>query len=110
MAIISNLTIDQGTTFTANIDCTASDGNVLILTGYTVAGQLRKTYDSATFTAFTAIVANASTGRISISLTSVQTGALNAGRYVYDVEITDSAGIITRVVEGQVEITAGVTR
>ena len=110
MAIISNLTIDQGTTFTANIDCTASDGNVLILTGYTVAGQLRKTYDSATFTAFTSIVANASTGRISISLTSVQTGALNAGRYVYDVEITDSAGIITRVVEGQVEITAGVTR
>lgn len=110
MAIISNLTIDQGTTFTANIDCTASDDAALNLTGYTVAGQLRKTYDSTTSTPFAAIIANALTGRIQISLTPTQTGALAAGRYVYDVEITDQNGIITRVVEGQVEITPGVTR
>ena len=110
MAIISNLTIDQGTTFTASIDCTASDDNALNLTGYTVAGQLRKTYDSTTSIPFTALVANALTGRLQISLTPTQTGALSAGRYVYDVEITDQAGIITRVVEGQVEITPGVTR
>lgn len=110
MAIISNLTIDQGTTFTANIDCTASDGNTLNLTGYSVGGQLRKTYDSTTNTVFTAIIANALTGRLQISLTAVQTGALSAGRYVYDVEITDNVGVITRVVEGQVEITPGVTR
>tara|TARA_B100001093_G_C26796111_1_gene1001166 strand:- start:1188 stop:1520 length:333 start_codon:yes stop_codon:yes gene_type:complete len=110
VAIISNLTIDQGTTFTANIDCTSSDNTALNLTAYTVSGQLRKTYDSTTFTSFTAIVANALTGRLSISLTPVQTGALSAGRYVYDVEITDAAGVITRVVEGQVEITPGVTR
>tara|TARA_E500000178_G_C16423185_1_gene488229 strand:+ start:39 stop:371 length:333 start_codon:yes stop_codon:yes gene_type:complete len=110
VAIISNLTIDQGTTFTANIDCTAADDAALNLTGYTVAAQLRKTYDSTTSTAFTAIIANALTGRLQISLTPVQTGALAAGRYVYDVEITDQTGIITRVVEGQVEITPGVTR
>jgi len=110
VAIISNLTIDQGTTFTANIDCTASDDAALNLTGYTVAGQLRKTYDSTTNTPFVAIIANALTGRIQISLTPTQTGALAAGRYVYDVEITDQTGIITRVVEGQVEITPGVTR
>jgi len=110
VAIISNLTIDQGTTFTANIDCTASDGNTLNLAGYSAAAQLRKTYSSSTSTAFTAIVANATTGRLQISLTATQTGALEAGRYVYDVEITDSSGIITRVVEGQVEITPGVTR
>ena len=110
MAIISNLTIDQGTTFTASIDCTAADNSPLNLTGYTVAAQLRKTYDSTTKTDFTAIIANATTGRLQISLTPVQTGALSAGRYVYDVEITDLSGIITRVVEGQVEITPGVTR
>ena len=110
MAIISNLTIDQGTTFTASIDCTSSDNTPLNLNGYTVAAQLRKTYDSTTKTDFTAIIANAATGRLQISLTPAQTGALSAGRYVYDVEITDSSGIITRVVEGQVEITPGVTR
>ena len=110
MAIISNLTIDQGSTFTANIDCTASDGNVLILTGYTVAGQIRKNYDSTTPVALNAIVGNATGGRLTISLTAVQTNALTAGRYVYDVEITSAAGVVTRVVEGQVEVTPGVTR
>ena len=34
---------------------------------------------------------------------------MKAGRYVYDVEI-NSGGTITRVVEGQVEVTPGVTR
>ena len=110
MAIISNLTVDQGSTFTANIDCSDAGGNTLDLTGYTTAAQLRKTYDSSTFTAFTAQVANAVAGRLSISLTAAQTNGLNAGRYVYDVEITDSSGIVTRVVEGQVEVTPGVTR
>ncbi len=110
MAIVSNLTIDQGSTFTANIDCTALDGNILNLTGFTVAGQLRKTYDSSTKTDFTATIANALTGRLTISLTAAQTNALAAGRYVYDVEITSGAGVVTRVVEGQVEITPGVTR
>lgn len=110
MAIISNLTIDQGSTFTVNIDCTASDGNILNLTGYTVAGQIRKNYDSTTSTALTSVIGNATGGRLTISLTAVQTNALTAGRYVYDVEITSAQSVVTRVVEGQVEVTPGVTR
>jgi len=110
VAIISNLTVDQGSTFTANIDCSASDGNTLNLTGYTVAAQLRKTYDSATSTAFTSAIANATGGRLTISLNATQTNALGAGRYVYDVEINSASGVVTRVVEGQVEVTPGVTR
>ena len=80
------------------------------MTGYSVAGQIRKTYDSTTYTAFTASVSNATGGTISISLTATQTNALKAGRYVYDVEITSSGGVVTRVLEGQVEVTPGVTR
>ena len=34
---------------------------------------------------------------------------MKPGRYVYDVEITSPGGVTTRVVEGQVEVTAGVT-
>ena len=44
-----------------------------------------------------------------ISLTNAQTNAMKAGRYVYDVEITSSGGTKTRVLEGQLEITPGVT-
>jgi hypothetical protein len=32
------------------------------------------------------------------------------GRYLYDVEMTSSGGAKTRVLEGQVEITPGVTQ
>jgi len=42
-------------------------------------------------------------------LTNAQTNAMKAGRYVYDVEITSSGGTKTRVLEGQLEITPGVT-
>ena len=49
-----------------------------------------------------------------MSLTNVQTDALKAGRYVYDVELSfvDSAGatIIERVLEGRITVTPSVTR
>jgi len=110
MAIISNITIDQGSTFIADVDVVDSDGNAVNLTGYTVAGQMRKSYSSTTATDFTASVTNISGGTVRISLTATQTNTLKAGRYVYDVEITSSGGQVTRVIEGQVEVTPGVTR
>lgn len=110
MAIHSNLFIDQGTTFSADIDVTDTDGNALNLDGYTVAGQIRKTYMSLTAVDFTASVQNALNGTVRISLTDTETNAMKAGRYVYDVEITSGTGEVTRVLEGQVEIMPGVTR
>jgi len=44
MAAISNLYIDQGSTFSAIITIRGSDGNALNLTGFTVASQMRKSY------------------------------------------------------------------
>jgi hypothetical protein len=35
---------------------------------------------------------------------------MKAGRYVYDVEISSGGGTVTRVIEGQLEITPSVTR
>jgi len=111
MAIISNIIIDQGSTFQADIDVTDSAGDALNLTGYTVAGQMRKTYSSTTATNFTGQVQSASGGTVRISLSATETNALKAGRYVYDTEITKTAtGEVTRVIEGQVDVTPGVTR
>ena len=110
MAIVSNLTIDQGSTFSAIVDITDVEDNVLVLTGYTVAAQIRKTYDSTTAVDFTGSVSNATQGEITISLTPAQTNALVAGRYVYDAEITSAGGTVTRVIEGQIEVTPGVTQ
>lgn len=111
MAIVSNLVIDQGASFSASIDVTDSDGDALNLTGYTAAGQMRRTYSSTTATDFTASIQSASQGTVKIELTATETNAIKAGRYVYDVEITNtSTQEVIRIVEGQVEVTPGVTR
>jgi hypothetical protein len=110
MAIIANLYIDQGTDYTITVDVTDSAGDILDLTDYTATAQIRKTYTSsslsATFTTSIAAVA----GQVTISLTDTQTSALEAGRYVYDLNIESGTGVKTRVIEGQAVITPGVTR
>ena len=110
MASISNIFIDQGATFTTTVTVTDSSGSAVNLSGYSVAAQIRKTFLSASATAFTASISNASSGEITISLSSTLTAALEAGRFVYDVVITASGGTKTRVVEGQVTVNPSVTR
>ena len=110
MAVYSNIVIDQGADYSASIDVTDSDGDTIDLSGYTAAGQIKKTYSSSTAVDFTVSIASpASAGTLNIGLSNTQTNAMKAGRYVYDVEITNSGGVKTRVLEGQVEITPGVT-
>ena len=110
MAVYSNLTVDQGTDFTMSVDVTDTDGDALNLTGFTVAGQVRRSYFSTTAVNFTCAVSNATSGIITVSLSGVQSDAMKPGRYVYDVEITSSASVKTRVLEGQLEIMPTVTK
>ena len=109
MAVYANLTVDQGTDFSSSVDVTDADGDPVSLIGYSVAGQIRKHYNSSTKVDFVATVSNATAGIISLSLSAATTNAMKAGRYVYDVEI-DLSGTKTRVLEGQLEVTPGVTR
>ena len=110
MAVYSNLTVDQGTDFTMSVDVTDTDGDALNLTGFSVAGQVRRSYFSTTAVNFTCAVSNATSGIITVSLSGTQSDAMKAGRYVYDVEITNSGGTKTRVLEGQLEIMPAVTK
>ena len=109
MAIYSNLIVDQGSAFSSTITVEDSDGNVVNLTNYTYAGKIKKTYDSSTSVSFATPTTPGSNGQIAITLTDTVTKAMEPGRYVYDVEITSSGGVTTRVVEGQAEVTPGVT-
>lgn len=108
MAGIQNLVIDQGTTFDITINVTLDDGSEKDLTDYTVSSQIRKSYYTNTYTAFTTSKQNLS-GEITLSLTPTQTSALKAGRYVYDVEIA-SVDETVRIVEGIVTVTPEVSR
>jgi D-Tyr-tRNAtyr deacylase len=110
MAIIANLYIDQGTDFSITVDVTDSAGETLDLSNYTAAAQIRKTYSSSTVSATFATSIAELAGQVTISLTDTQTSAIEAGRYVYDLNITSAAGVVTRVIEGQAIVTPGVTR
>lgn len=109
MATYSNLYIDQGSDFSFSVDLTTTTGSI-DLTDYTSRGQIRKSYTSSTATDFY-ISVNILESELVCSLTAAQTSALKPGRYVYDIEILsgDATPIVTRVVEGQIDVTPRVT-
>ncbi len=109
MALKANITIDQGTSFATTIDVTDEDGNIVNLAGFTGAAQMRKHYTSVTSTSFTVSI-NAALGAVSLIMTANVTNSIAPGRYVYDCELTDTTGTVSRLVEGIVTVTPGVTR
>jgi hypothetical protein len=104
-----NLLIDQGSTFESTIDLTDDEGNLVNLTGYSGAGQIRKHYTSSNATNLTVSLGGAN-GTVTMRLTANATANLVAGRYVYDVELTSPSSDITRIFEGIVTVTPQVTR
>jgi hypothetical protein len=109
MAIKANLIIDQGSTYSTVIDVTDDNDVPIDLTGYTGSAQIRKHYSSSNSVAFSVSV-SPNDGGVVLNLSSTQTSALRAGRYVYDVELTNTSNVVSRIVEGIVTVTPQVTR
>ena len=109
MAQIQNIYIDQGTTFSLSLVVNDQNGDPKDLSDYTVAAQMRKSYYTNTSINFTAAVSLPEDGEVTISVTAIQTSAIKAGRYVYDIEITGD-GETLRVLEGIVVINPEVTK
>ena len=107
MATKADLVVDQGSTYNTSVSLFDQYGEPLFLAGYTCAAQIRKWYTSSNSISFGTALAN---GVITLSLSSNQTGAMTAGRYVYDVELTDASNNVSRVLEGIVTVTPQVTR
>jgi hypothetical protein len=110
MATVSNLFVDAGASYSNIITVAATNGQALNLTGYSVASQMRKSYQSSTAYNFTASIYDASTGKVRLQLTPQQSEAIPAGRWLYDVEITSPSGNKTRVVEGIVTVNPQITQ
>ena len=108
MATIKNLVLEQGATFSANIQYLNSNKVPISLVGYNVRSKMRTSYNAANAAAFVAVITNGSTGNINLSLTAANTAALEYGRYVYDVEAYIGQELL-RVVEGTVDVTPGVS-
>jgi hypothetical protein len=111
-AATTNLTIDQGATWNITFTYKNSNGSI-DLTGYTAALQLRTSYDASSpalsLSSGSGIVLGGTAGTIAVTASATQTGALTAGEYVYDLELT-SGSIVTRLVQGRITVTPQVTR
>lgn len=109
-----DLCIPQGATFSRVIKWKA-DGTLVNLTGYTARAQIRPTAASATTTLSLTtengrIALGGSAGTITLSISATDTAAIAAGRYVYDLELVSAGGIVTRLLQGVVMVSANVTR
>jgi hypothetical protein len=115
MAATYNTTIDQGADWYINFTYQNPAGTPVNLTGATAALQLRTsplaktTVLSLTSAAGGGITITANTGLIACRATAAQTTAITNGRYAYDLEVTQNS-IVTRLVQGTIEVIAQVTR
>lgn len=109
MALKANIIIDQGTDYSTDITVTDDDGDSLNITGYSANAVMKKHYTSSNSYAFTCAI-NGNSGILTLSMSANTTDSIVAGRYVYDVELTDTSNNITRLLEGIVTVTPAVTR
>jgi len=110
LAAYSELTLEQGATFSTTVNVEDTQGTAINLTGYSASSQIRKSYYSTTANTFTATITSNANGEITLSMTAANTANLNAGRYLYDLLITAPNTTKTRVVEGIITVLPSVTR
>jgi len=110
VAAFTELLIEQGATFSTTVNVEDTAGAAINLFGYSASSQMRKSYYATSNTIITSTITGNANGEITLSMTAANTANLTPGRQVFDLLITSSTGVKTRVVEGVIVISPGVTR
>ena len=110
MAAFTELVIEQGATFSTTVNVEDTAGAAINLYGYSASSQMRKSYYATSNTIITATITGNANGEITLSMTSANTSNLTPGRQVFDLLITSPSNVKTRVVEGVIMISPGVTQ
>lgn len=103
-----NIVIPQGADFNEVFVSTNTDGTLSNLVGYTAVSKMKKHPGDKISSSFTVGI-NTLTSEVSIAMTSGVTTKIKPGRYYYDVYLTSPSNYVTRMVEGQSEVTAGIS-
>lgn len=109
-----NITCYQGATLDRTFTVTDKTTNTPVnWTGYTAKLQVRQyvnTNDTAvlTLTSGSGITPLTNDGKIIIQATAAETGAITAGNYVYDLELT-SGSYVVRLLQGRFTVDGQVT-
>ena len=108
-AYVHNISIDSGADYLQEYDMYEVGSRVVDLTGYSARAQIRKHRDSSTAVSFRIAFVNRPAGKIQLSIPSWTTSKLKPGRYCYDVEFTKPNTEIAIVLEGKVNVRAGIS-
>lgn len=104
-----NLTLEQGTDYEVDFTIRNDDGTPLNLTGYASSCYMKKNYTSSTSYPFTVSFIDRLAGEIAIGMGRSITSQISEGRYVYDITLTSPSNIRTRVIQGNIIVSPGVT-
>jgi len=121
-----NFLIEQGATFQLELQYKDPSGNPINLSGYSGRLQIRQTVPSTVVllclssslrpdgTGINFSGSNGTTppasGSIGIFISAVSSSLLTFDQAVYDLEIENSGGFVTRLIEGGVQLSKEVTR
>lgn len=108
-----NILIEQGATYDQTFTWTVN-GSPVNLTGYSGRMQLRRSADSPTVIFDVAVngtfTLGGAAGTIRVVIPATQTSTIPADHYVYDLELQSGSGVVTRLLQGAVTVSAEVTR
>jgi len=111
MASFLELSCDQGSNFSINLDLTNDDGAAINVAGFTFTSSIRKSYYSSNVTAnLTVTIANSAAGNVALSMNAVTTANIVAGRYLYDVKMVRTDSTVSRVIEGIITVFPQITK
>lgn len=103
----------QGANFDYQLTWTVA-GSAVNVTGYSARMQVRQYADSTAVALSlvngTGITLGGTAGTIALSAVATATSAIEAGQYVYDLELVSGAGYVTRLVQGTFTVSEEVTR
>ena len=71
---------------------------------------MRKSYYATSNTIITSTITGNANGEITLSMTAANTANLTPGRQVFDLLITSPTSVKTRVIEGIIVVSPGVTK
>ena len=107
------LKIFQGATWDYTLTWKVDD-TLIDLSGFTARLHARPSISSDTVVLALddtdGINLGGSAGTIQLTRSAEQTAALPPGKYVYDLELITATGVVTRLVQGQLDVDAEVTR
>jgi len=110
MVTNADINVYQGDDWAGVVTVLDANDSPANLTGYTPAAQVRLNPGTPVLVEMlAAVAADPTTGVINLAMTSSDTAPLSCN-YLWDMQVTDNAGVVTTLISGRVLVTQDITR